>query len=275
MLQVRNSTISNFSRCKLKYKMNLEWEVKEEDKSDALLIGTAYHKGMESWDIKHDEDEAVLETIKSIPKEIEEYTEVGEVAYACLKLGIEYNLNNPQDIAATEVEFKVPLFKGVVLAGRIDALILKEESFWVKERKTSGKSPDVFFKGYIMDKQALTYTWAAKQKFDKDVKGVCVEGVFKPTAKKKGFVERRYFSYTQEEVDVWLADTVEIATEMLLAHKEDNFFRSYNCEGKYGYCEFWDYCTTGFNQNVLETTHVRKEEVVNKNTKKKGGDKNG
>lgn len=277
MLKIRNSSLSDFLRCRKKYILGLEWETIEEEKSPALIIGTAYHKCMEKWDLFPNKDIAIAEGLMTVPEDVETREEILETSYACMELGIQYNIDNPQETASTETEFEAPLIPGVVVAGRIDALIENEGKFWIKERKTSGTTEEKFFKPYLMDKQSFVYIFGGEQVFGHEIMGVCVEVVFKPTSKKKGEVQRQYFSeeYSKEKRKKWLDEVMEMAMDMVKAHEEDNMYRSFICEGKYGYCGFWDYCTSGENINVFESTHVRKERKAGIFNKKKGGDKNG
>lgn len=257
MRRLSNNSISKWLTCPKKYLLSKTWKVKPEWKSPEAYIGGGFHEGIANYMLTHSEEQSVLKAFEEIPEGIEQREEVIEGVFACLNAVWDYDRRIPQDMVATEIKFEVPLSLGVLMTGYIDGLV-ESEGLWVKEYKTTGTwSSDIFFEKYTFDRQALTYVWAAEKVLEKPIKGVCVEAVFKG---KKWEVERRYFEYSKFYRDSWLTDTYMHAANILTAHEMNRFPKTENCiKAKNFKCEFWDYCSTEDNVNVLGSTHVLRE----------------
>lgn len=261
MRRVSNNSISNWLTCPKKYLLSKTWKVRPEWKSPEAYIGGGFHEGIANYTLTHSEEKSVLKAFEEIPEGIEQREEVIEGVFACLNAVWDYDRRMPQDVVATEIKFEVPLMEGVMMVGYMDGLT-ESEGLWVKEYKTTGSwSSDIFFERYTFDRQALTYVWAAEQVLGKPIKGACIEAVFKG---KRWEVERRYFEYSKFYREQWLADTIMHVDNIISAHKMNRFPKTENCvKSKNFKCEFWDYCSTEDNVNVLNSTHMIKEKEKN------------
>ncbi len=258
-MRISNSRIGTLT-CPKKFLLKEEWNIKEEEKNDNLIVGKAYHAGVEEFNLRNKEEEAIIKAFQEIPQDRENRNQLMETIYACLEAFFAFNKAYPQDIISAETKYEIPfLDTETIFSGVKDALIEKEGSLWVKEYKTSSRSPEIFFKKYDLDRQAMGYIWAATYLYGKHVMGVCVEACFKPTSKKKAYIERRYFTYSEHKMNEWVRSIVRII-ESVKRIKEEGEYMTYECQEQYGYCEFWDFCINDDNYAVLESTHCRKEE---------------
>lgn len=257
-MHISNNQISKYLICPKKYKLSREWEVRVEEKSPEMYIGIGFHEGIANYMLTHSEDKAFLKALEEIPEGIEQREEVVEGVFACLEGAWDYDRRYPQDVVSTEMKFELPFIPGVTFVGYIDALV-DSEGLWVKEYKTTGSwSADIFFEKYTFDRQALTYVWAAEKVLGSPIKGVCVEAVFKG---KKWNVERRYFEYSKFYRDSWYYDTIMHVNSMQSARELNRFPKTENCIKNKNYkCEYWDYCASEDNVNVLNSTHIPKGE---------------
>lgn len=180
----------------------------------ALQIGTAVHKGIETWSV----DDGMAALDMGYPTSIEECEEM-EIATATTRAMLEGYLMHyrPFEIHNPEMEFLIgaryPTKKGlrrsnrVMLAGKIDDIAVIDGQEWIVEYKTAGQIDKTYFDRLYVDSQISFYMMAAKRIGYKPV-GVIYRIIRKPSIRIRkdetieAFTERLIRDY-QERPDFY------------------------------------------------------------------------
>lgn len=180
------------------------------------------------------------------------------------------------ELIACERPFAVPLrLPGVYYVGRLDKTIKRKDRYFVIEHKTTSlykKDPDHFRKNFvdsfIPNSQIDGYSYAMFMEYGKAFKSVYVDGAMVHRTCHAAFkfipVERAF-----AHLDSWLCDTERWITLLQLefdrlaeyARKSDvdrdwgHYLPVFpkntdQCQGKYGYCPFYEICRTMSNPAV-------------------------
>lgn len=268
MIRLSEHKRNNFQTCRFKYKMSLEWQAKI--KPYPMALGILVQDALMVWDLTGDEDKAVDAMLKSLEKiEVEEPDKLLEEASYLLD-GYFNKYRDTLDISlATEIPFgkkdaklKVFLAPGVEFTGRMDGISSQVGISWVKERKTSGQAPGQFWKKYELDPQSIGYVYAARQLFpDFPVKGVMIDAIFRQNYKNpEPKYERQFFEIGDDILNRWHEMMIQLAQDMEEAKAKDTYYSNWGaCHAYFGECEYWGYCTSKYNQAVLESTHAKIE----------------
>ena len=255
-LEMSHTSTTAFLQCRRRYELYKEgWKTIET--SPALVIGRAVHIGVEAWAKQEGMDEVHRKAQEEVGKEeVGENKEmVEETVYRCLEAYNSTYKNNKLSYMSNETPFKVPLIPGVLFTGRVDGLVEVDKEIWVLETKTSGIASGQFWPNYDMDSQSLGYVYAMGQLMEIEVAGVLVDLISKPVRGKPAKCERRRIRVEKGMRERWLEDMRQIALEVQRAWEEEAFYKSYQCQGRYGRCEYWEYCVSGNERRVLELTH--------------------
>lgn len=260
-LRLSNSGITSYLECPRKYVLSRSWEPKVEFKNKNLYIGSAFHEAIASYLLKGDETGALKKGWEEIPLNYPDRDTLLEVVYRCFEASKYFNEDNPLKVITTETPFLIPLIsESLFLSGFIDSLAENDKGLWIVERKTSGMPASTYFKGFTRSRQVLTYIYAAERLFDQKVAGGIVEVVFKPKTQSGEFkVERQYFAYPEWMRTKWYLETLAIGMEIM---SKELFFGSDACSGKFGPCDFVDYCDHDEDERVLAVTHQKREKDV-------------
>ena len=261
-INISYTSISHFLHCRRDFTLYKDnWRSIET--APALLIGTCVHVGLENWDKTKDGELAISLAITKLDDELKKSGEsertdresIEDTIYRSLAGYFITYENNHIKYISLETTIEVPLINGVNYVARIDGIIESGSETLVLERKTSGVSPSTFWPAYDMDFQTLGYLWASQVKFNTPISGVMVDLIVKPKKTNEASYDRRYFYPSKEQRDIFLMDLIEIASEIKEAYEKERFYKSYQCTGRYGKCEYFDFCSSGDNERVLEMTH--------------------
>lgn len=136
-------------------------------RKQALSIGSAVHKGIETWSIQ----EALAEFDDVIPADQDEYNEL-EIAKATVQGMLTGYMQRYEPFTdhRPEMEFSLPLIlasgresKKYILAGKIDDIEITDEGDWIVEYKTAGQLTGAYFERLYVDEQITMYCYAAKR----------------------------------------------------------------------------------------------------------------
>ncbi len=268
-LILSNSSINKFTQCPKRYKLSKLDGWKSTSKSDALIIGSATHKGIEIWSADKDEDAAYLACM-----EVEGMDEeLFETVFALLDEYFRTYKDDELSSVVTELDMTVPVLSSTpavalglgmprkpYLSYRaiIDGIKFGRSGYWVHEIKTSGEKPGNFWKKYDKDHQTLGYVWSVAKKTGFAIKGAVVDAIFKPGYQRPDPIcERRFFPIDPEVVDNWHDNLIQIGADIEDKIQSGDFYESFNCRTGYFDCEFKLYCANGNQKTFLEATHVK------------------
>ena len=193
-----------WTHSRIKTRMNCPWmehlryelELVPIRRKEALSIGEAVHKGIETWSL-----ETALSCFDGIfPADQQEADEL-EVAKATVEgmLTGYFDRYEPFEDHKPETEFRLPLIlKGGrksrvhYIAGKIDDIVHTPQGDWLVEYKTASQLTASYFDRLYVDDQITTYCYAARRLGMNPV-GVIYRVLRKPTIRpRKGESIRQY-----------------------------------------------------------------------------------
>jgi hypothetical protein len=263
LLVLRNHRIERFLECRRKYALLDAWEAKEMAWPPAL--GTLIHAGVEKWHLTGKDNEAIAYLGKAVESiRYADKMALLEAALLHLVAFFDFNRRQPLTFLATETEFSFDLFPQVRYDGRIDGLVAIKDRNFVHDTKSTALSPDWYFDLYERSPQLIGYVIAAERIYNVPIDGFVVDAIFKVTEKRlQPQFDRRIFPLIGEDAakkEEWLNNIAAITETMRHAIDSDAFYPNYfACHGRYGVCEFWNYCKSGCDMNVLLESHTRRE----------------
>lgn len=172
MKLVRGSEVSDFLRCRLRWKYAWVDGYKSKKQNGKLFIGTLIHKYLESWHAYGVSATAMSEMLKlyeetdTATMDPLELNEMWDMAFKVTRHYSEHYTRNPLDIKevlATEFQFAIPLDDDIVYSGTIDLLYLNRDDLLYFEDHKTTDSIVKYEKNAIMDRQISRYWWALQQ----------------------------------------------------------------------------------------------------------------
>lgn len=254
-------------------------------RKEALSIGEAVHKGIETWSI--DVALSLLDGIYPTSQEEADELEITRATVEAMLAGY-FEQFEPFEDHRPETEFELPLLlKGGrksrvhYLAGKIDDIVRTPDGDWIVEYKTAGKLDGAYFERLYVDDQITTYCYAARRLGYNPV-GVIYRVIRKPTIRpKKGesiaqFTERLAEDYrsrpefyfherklyrSQDDLNVFEA---ELRDKVLTFDRDKkaglNFRNTSHCSG-YGGCPYLPLCCGHSGANALYEHKQAHEEL--------------
>jgi len=265
-----NSRLKMYQACPMKEKFRYRDCIAPIGKKNALNIGTAVHRGIETWSI-----EEGLNALKfGFPASTEEANEQD-----ITRGTVDAMLNGyfarfePFEEHKPELEFSLalrfPTKRGmrssnkIRICGKIDDLVVINGELWIVEYKTASQIDKSYFDRLYLDSQITLYMMAAKRLGYKPV-GVIYRVIRKPQIKQRqnetvdAYIDRLkqdylarpdfYFFETklyrtdsdidQFEIDLW--NEIKIANTSAAV---GNFFRHSHACSNYGTCPYFPLCT--------------------------------
>lgn len=184
---------------------HLAGKQEEGPRSDALILGSVYHKLVQAWrqggDVEAAYQEALVED--DVLLEFEEPEPYLRARSLAAGYAAEYH-DDGYVTVETELPFDLaldPANPGVRVRGYLDGLLKKGAGYWVHELKTMGRWNRM--DSIAFEPQPQTYLWAARQ-LGYDVAGVVWDGA--STYRYKGGVGAHCFRRTLLLADQGLLD---------------------------------------------------------------------
>ena len=235
-------------------------------KRNSLYIGSAIHKGIETWDI----DEAIKTLITAFPKDQNEADEQ-DIATATVEalLTNYFQLYKPFEDHQPEKLFDMPMMapngrsRKYRIAGKIDDLVFQNGRYWIVEYKTTSRLDANYIDRLYLDSQITMYMYAM-ERLGYDVAGVIYRIIRKPVLRRgknesiEQFKERltrdiadRTDFYFEEHKLYRSRNDIKTFEKMLykeatlaenLTKAGCNFQHSVACN-MYGGCEYLPLCT--------------------------------
>jgi len=251
----------------------------------SLSIGTAIHKGLETWSIP-----AALEALRlpyANSQEEQDENDLAEVTVKALLEGYS-KVFEPFESHMPEYSFDLPMMNeyhhkssSYRICGKIDDIATINDENWIVEYKTAGKLDGAYMERLYLDSQITMYMLAAKRLGWKPV-GVIYRILRKPQLRKgkteskeqflnrleKDIADRPDFYFTEQllrrtdedleafEKQLW--DETHLANKL---YKENKVYpHSANCN-LYGQCEYMPICTRQEGCEALYETREPNEEL--------------
>lgn len=166
ILKVSNSKITTWRRCHRAYFYKYVMKLRPKKKAVALSRGSIIHECLETYDsgkswrkpLNRFSEEFYKNTFK---EEIVEIGDIPRMVEELMENYQEYYEDDGLEYLGSEVHFELPLMKGVVIEGYLDAIVQDDTGVWAKETKTYSKNPDYDF--LLLNTQSALYTWATQQ----------------------------------------------------------------------------------------------------------------
>jgi PD-(D/E)XK nuclease superfamily len=143
---------------------------------------------------------------------------------------------------AVEYSFSLPVDNGIVLSGHIDRLVEYAGHPYVMDQKTTGSTiTPYYFDQFNPDMQMSLYTFAGRMIYNMPVKGVIIDAAQIAV----GFTRfARGFTFRSDQMlNEWYDETMELALTIRQATKNDMFPRNSTACGNFGGCEFRSICS--------------------------------
>ena len=265
-----NSRLKAYQSCPMYEKFRYRDCLAPIGKKDALLFGTAIHKGIELWSI-----EAALEELKfGFPASTEEANQQ-ELMRGKVKAMLTgyFKHFKPFEEHEPELQFEIgaryPTKSGmrrsnkVKLCGKIDDIAVVNGQEWIVEYKTASQIDKSYFDRLYVDSQITFYMMAAKR-IDLNPVGVIYRVLRKPQIKQRQnetldayidrltadilarpdfyFFETRLYR-TQNDLEQFELDTWHEIKQANKAAESGHFFRHSHSCSNYGTCPYMPLCT--------------------------------
>lgn len=167
VLKISNSKITTWRRCHREFNYKYIQKLRPKKKGMALSRGSIIHECIEAYDSGRSWRKPFNRFSKEFYKNTmkDEIVEFGDIPRMVEELMENYQVFYEEDglhYLGNEVHFELPLMKGVVVEGYLDALVEDEKGdIWPKETKTYKKDPDYDF--LLLNTQSALYTWAVME----------------------------------------------------------------------------------------------------------------
>lgn len=265
-----NSRLKAYQSCPMYEKFRYRDCLAPKGKKDALVFGTAIHKGIEMRSI-----EAALDELKfDYPGSTDE-ANAQEIMRGTVKAMLTGYFTHfpPFEEHEPELQFEIgaryPTKSGmrrsnrIKLCGKIDDLAMIDGKLWVIEYKTASKIDKSYFDRLYVDSQITFYMMAAKR-IDLNPVGVLYRVLRKPQIKQRAnetvdaYIERLTADYlarpdfyffeskqyrTTSDLEKFELDTWHEIKQANQAAKEGHFFRHSHSCSNYGTCPYMPLCT--------------------------------
>ncbi|PWI56054.1 PD-(D/E)XK nuclease family protein [Sulfoacidibacillus thermotolerans] len=198
MEKLTNSRISARQRCPQKEHYQYVERLRPVDVQWPLVIGSAWHRGLEMVGGGGDEEEAVrggLETFGFIQPQDEEAAFRLQLEKVRTEVMIRQAVRRftAYPFTAVEQEFTVPIInpasgrksRKFVLGGKMDGIVEANGKYWLIENKTTGMSLDVYRTSYGLSNQLTLYLYAASKAFGHPLEGAIMRTIVKTQTKPK------------------------------------------------------------------------------------------
>lgn len=288
-MSLDNSALSTFFQCQLKHYLRYQRHLASPDARPARDIGTLVHSFWS--DHLHNADTqpgiaAALEALASMPdskwRNSTDYAacylaaiNALSRAYEVAPQGVIFCNGAPRwQLRYSEVGFSMPLQAMPaarsdestesdvsrakrVFTGRVDAIVEDgNQQLWLLELKTSGSASQSNWRDMkSLATQTIGYCYAATQQFAKPIAGAIIIPV--ATSKNSAkLTPEIIIRYTDDDLMQWHNDTLA-AFDMIQSCAEHSAWLPtgrYNstCAGiDFGKCDYFDYCRSGYNEDVL------------------------
>ncbi len=263
------STMSDFLKCRKRGYYRHILNIVPDRTSKALVFGGAMHEALASWYQFRDEGKAIREFSNYWNAHVPPPTtpEEGKISLQPQQEDPKRNLVNgvnilsgyfkaypkePFQILSNEFPFKVFLgqIEGVsyYLTGKVDLTVRWNGMTYIMDHKTTSMLGGSFFKQFHPSLQLDGYAYAVKDIFG-ECDGVLINAIL--VAKTKQTFERDIFSKTEEDLELYVENALQIMWEIEQAKKADRYVINTDACTLYGECPYLELCQAKGDEMVI------------------------
>lgn len=258
-------------------------------KKQALQLGSAVHKGLETGDI----NKALAEFDNIFPLHQDEQDKLDITKATCKAMlnGYRNKWDFFGDDTIKEYEFILPIInpktkaksRSFYLAGKIDAITQIDDQYWLVEYKTASQINSDYFYRLDLDEQISLYMYAAKRALKINPVGIIYRVIRKPSIRPKknesinqycyrlerDYIERNDFYFFEGRF--YRDDTAvkDFERELWEFTKQKLYDTHHNIHYKnpsrcldYGVCEYFPLCTKQPDAEALFEKKAPHEELT-------------
>lgn len=158
IIEVTTSMLRCFKECRRRYKYEYIDLLKPAVKPTALEIGTLYHKMLESY---------ITDGTTEINLKEEEVDEVNlAIAQAMATAYVKWSQEQDLEFVEVELPFIVSVGHGKRLKGKIDAVVERNEEYFLVEHKTTSQYNEEYLQSLMLEEQPTNYLYAFNKMVD-------------------------------------------------------------------------------------------------------------
>lgn len=203
LVTLTNSSRSMFLNCQQKYQYSYEELLTPKQTKGFLAVGNIFHKGCENvlkgisvpnlQQLIRKEIKTSRRQVVGDPVRFEKESSIleGMMTGYYKNQSILKNAKVPvlNGRPTLEMPYTLDMGRGLILKGKIDALVQLSDGYWIVERKSTGRLDANFVNKLPMDSQITTYLYAAKKilppQIAKRINGVIYDVVGKTQIRRK------------------------------------------------------------------------------------------
>lgn len=158
IIEVTTSMLRCFKECRRRYKYEYIDLLKPAVKPTALEIGTLYHRMLESY---------ITDGTTEINLKEEEVDEVNlAIAQAMATAYVKWSQEQDLEFVEVELPFIVSVGHGKRLKGKIDAVVERNEEYFLVEHKTTSQYNEEYLQSLMLEEQPTNYLYAFNKMVD-------------------------------------------------------------------------------------------------------------
>jgi hypothetical protein len=239
-------TLGEFSKCPKAYEFSQLVQIEPKGKKQAFVRGKLIGRCLEIYYKAKRSNYPKLDwLVRTLANIIGAYPGLDDFEQEKLSLRFrsycKFYATENWEIIAVEESFSKILYEDenyvYVYEGTPDMVVrLSNGQLAVVDHKT--RSVDKALLG--LANQPLGYLWACDtQWFTYNYFGL------QDTGDSKKWFKRQFERFNKGLIDRWVRDTIETYHRAVKAAEQNKFTRSYNCDSKYGACQFYKICNEG------------------------------
>lgn len=212
-LTISHSLTRDWKACRRKFFFNYLARLTPKKISIPYFIGSAFHRGMESFYAGKDPDQFIPDLVEDMdtkakgavfltPEDEEKLMLQSAIVTGMLRGYVNTYAKDLKrwKIQKVEHEFAVPIVPGKIeYVGQIDLLVKFDGAIWIVEHKTAGRLDKNYIDRLALDTQITGYAIGAKYSLQEPVAGVVYNVAKKPQIRQKKDESKPEFSQRIED----------------------------------------------------------------------------
>lgn len=252
-----SSSISDYMGCpRLFYYSWIRKLVSKEEKP-SLRFGRVFHEVLLEW-YKTGDKEAAIKKFEPLPSVMSDDHRTKEWGEAIFKQYVERYKTEQGTTLHLEKQFIIDM-GGRLYAGTIDRIEDWTGQVYVDDHKTTKSLGLSFFNAYRPHPQMDGYCYACREIVGK-CHGAIINGISVAKAPKERF-QRFPSSRSEKEIDMWRVDFIDWTDRIMGDVERKHFPRSTVYCNRWGKCRFWELCTYGEDEKLIEMNYKVDEET--------------
>lgn len=236
---LNSHSLHNFQLCEMKHLLGDIVNLAPEGEKQAFQRGTDVAKLLEVFYHRRRKGRSLAPIVTNIhlwTKRFMRYSEPDmalRMTNTIMTYFREYG-NETMEVVATEKAFSKVIYEDdkhlFIYEGRPDLVAkMMDGTIQVWDHKTQARKDNIYF----FNNQSMGYCWGLD---------TLHFGYNYLVFTKENQVRREVVKFSQAQIDQWRNDTIEWYFRIANARQNRKFLRSWNCQGKYGVCEFAPIC---------------------------------